>query len=201
MSFFSDSDFRKGAVVPSSKKPAIAKGTIAKAEDNQKSENVVERAKIERETRAKNREQAALIIKIQSWWRGRSTSSKFIATLRKECDSKMSDISKLSAILLSKNNISFVPPVPICLDIAKKLTAFGFRGMEVNIRTASQDSTYQISGRSIVSISYNSSFNYLSLNNMIHSKGYETDGKILRVCSYSNFKSDGASQKLCNSHL
>jgi hypothetical protein len=117
MSFFSDSDFRKGAVVPSSKKSAIAKGTIAKSEDNQKSDNVVERAKIERETRAKNREQAALIIKIQSWWRGRSTSSKFIATLRKECDSKMSDISKLSAILLSKNNILFVPPVPICLDI------------------------------------------------------------------------------------
>lgn len=136
MSFFSDSDFRKGAVVPSSKKPTIAKGTISKAEDNHKKDNVVERAKIERETRAKIREQAALIIKIQSWWRGRSTASKFIATLRKECDSKMSDIAKLSAILLSKNNISFVPPVPICLDIAKKLTAFGFRGVEVNFRTA-----------------------------------------------------------------
>jgi hypothetical protein len=143
MSFFNDSDFRKGAIVPSSKKPAIAKGIIAKAEDNQKNENVVERAKIERETRAKNREQAALIIKIQSWWRGRSTASKFIATLRKECDSKMSDISKLSTLLLSKSNISFVPPVPICLDIVKKLTAFGFRGMEVNIRTGSQNPPLQ----------------------------------------------------------
>lgn len=140
MSFFSDSDFRKGAVVPPSKKITIAKGTIAKVEDNQKNDNVIERAKMEREIRARNREQATLVIKIQAWWRGRSSASKYIATLRKECDSKMSDISKLSAMLLSKNNISFVPPVAVCLDIAKKLTAFGFRGMEVNLLYSIQDS-------------------------------------------------------------
>jgi hypothetical protein len=166
MSFFSDSDFRKGAVVPSSKKPTIAKGTIAKAEDNQKNDNVVERAKIERETRAKIREQAALIVKIQSWWRGRSTASKFIGTLRKECDSKMSDISKLSTLLLSKNNISFVPPVPICLDIAKKLTAFGFRGIEVNIRPGSQNDPLQHCRSSSLSDPYKSTFSSLTLNNL-----------------------------------
>lgn len=133
MSFFSDSDFRKGASVPSSKKTPIAKGNISKGDENQKNDNVVERAKIERELRAKIREQSALVIKIQSWWRGRKSASKIIATLRNECDNKMSDISKLSAILLSKNNISFIPPVVVCLDIAKKLTAFGFRGVEVNL--------------------------------------------------------------------
>lgn len=133
MSFFSDKEFGRGARAHSTKKP-VSIGTKARAEETKKTDDVVERARIEREERARKKINTAIVIKIQSWWRGISTAVKTIAILRKEFDSKLTDIENLSTLLRDKNNIVFIPPVPICMDLAKKLTAFGYHGLEVRER-------------------------------------------------------------------
>ena len=133
MSFCSDKDLRKGAGVRQTKKVSatINSSTEVKKDETQKSENVVERARLQRELRAKGREERAFCVKIQSWWRGRSSASKITAQLRNEFDRKLSDILNLSDILLNKNKIVFIPPAPICIELARKLTVFGFHGREV----------------------------------------------------------------------
>lgn len=133
MSFYSDKDFRKGAGAPRvPKRTTISSESKSKPEDAKKIDNVVERARIEREERAKNRVTTAIVIKIQCWWRGRWIAHKTIKSFRTTFDSKLNDIENLSVLLLTKNNIIFVPPVPICIDLAVKLTAFGLHGTEVS---------------------------------------------------------------------
>lgn len=134
MSFYSDKDFRKGAGVPSSKKTSSSKKVKGEVVIN-KGDNVVERARNEREVRARGREETVCVIKIQCWWRGRSSMIRTITAVRNECDRKLSDILNLTAMLLNKSNVVFIPPVPICIELAKKLTAFGFHGLEVGLNS------------------------------------------------------------------
>ena len=133
MSFLNEKDFRKGAGTVPPKRAAIISGKKVKGDDTKKTDNVVERAKLERVERAKVRETTSFVIKIQSWWRGRSTAFKTIRALRTSFDSKLNDIENLTSILLSKNNIIFIPPLPICMELAAKLTAFGLHGIEVRL--------------------------------------------------------------------
>ena len=130
MAFYNDKDLRK---VPSVKNRSISNGQKAKANDSRIIGDVVLQSKLERELRAKTREDTVLAIRIQSWWRGRVSASKVVTGLRSDCDRKLSDISKLSDLLRIKNNVSFVPPISICFELARKLTAFGFRGIEVSL--------------------------------------------------------------------
>jgi hypothetical protein len=127
MSFFSDKDFKKGA----GPKKVVGGGSKARVDESKNADNVVERARIQRKERAKNRETSVFIVKIQSWWRGRSIAFKTIAEFRRIFDAKLTDIENLSKLLLNKSNIIFVPPVSISLDLAKKLTAFGFNSLQV----------------------------------------------------------------------
>ena len=134
MSFLNEKDFRKGAgSAPPPKRAAIISGRNVKGDDTKKTDNVVERAKLERVERARVRETTMFVIKIQSWWRGRSTAFKTISALRTSFDSKLNDIENLTSILLSKNNIVFVPPIQICMELAAKLTAFGLHVIEVRL--------------------------------------------------------------------
>jgi hypothetical protein len=128
MSFFSDKDFKKGA----GPKKVVGGGGKAKVDELKNADNVVEKARIQREERAKNRETSVFIVKIQSWLRGKSIAIKTIAEFRRIFDTKLTDIENLSKLLLNKNNIVFIPPVSISLDLAKKLTAFGFNGVQVH---------------------------------------------------------------------
>ena len=133
MSFCSDKDLRKGAGVRQTKKASssISGSTEVKKDEALKGENVVEKARLQRELRAKGREERAFCVRIQSWWRGRSSSSKIMAQVRNEFDRKLSDILNLSVMLLNKNKIVFIPPAAICIELARKLTVFGFHGREV----------------------------------------------------------------------
>lgn len=133
MSFCSDKDLRKGAGVRQTKKVSsnISGSTEVKKDEALKSENVVEKARLQRELRAKGREERAFCVRIQSWWRGRSSASKITAQMRNEFDRKLSDILNLSVMLLNKNKIVFIPPAAICIELARKLTVFGFHGREV----------------------------------------------------------------------
>lgn len=133
MSFLNEKDFRKGAGTAAPKRNVISSSKKAKGEDVKKIDNVVERAKFEREERAKVRETTAFVIKIQSWWRGRLIAFKTIKAFRTSFDSKVTDIENITNLLLTKNNIAFVPPVPICIELAVKLTAFGLHGIEVGL--------------------------------------------------------------------
>lgn len=129
MSFFSDKDFKKGAGL---KKVGGGGGRgTATVSEAKNADNVVERARIQREERARNREASVFVVKIQSWWRGKAIAIKTISEFRRVFDIKLTDIENLSKLLLAKNNIVFVPPVSISLDLAKKLTAFGFNGLQV----------------------------------------------------------------------
>lgn len=130
MSFYNEKDFRKA---PPVKKTTTVNGQKVKGSDSRIIGDVVLQSKLERELRAKTREDSTLAIRIQSWWRGRTSASKTISGLRNDCDRKLSDIAKLSDLLKSKNNVSFVPPVSICLELARKLTVYGFRGFEVRL--------------------------------------------------------------------
>lgn len=134
MSFCSDKDLRKGAGVRQTRKPSANSNSSAEAKKDElhKNENVVEKARLQRELRAKSREERVFCVKIQSWWRGRSSAWKITAQQRNEFDRKLSDILNLSAMLLNKNKIVFIPPAPICIELAKKLTVFGFHGREVS---------------------------------------------------------------------
>lgn len=125
--FFNDKDYKKG--VAYNKRPVDKNRNNT---DNKKVDDVVQIARIEREERAKNRELSSVAIKLQKWYRGRITAKKTILLMRSEFDSKLVDIEKLSILLLERNNIIFVPPSTICIDLAKKLTAFGFHGIEVS---------------------------------------------------------------------
>lgn len=129
MSFFSDKDFKKGAG-PKKVVGGVGRGTAIVSEAKN-GDNVVERARIQREERARNREASVFVVKIQSWWRGKSIAIKTISEFRRIFDTKLTDIENLSKLLLTKNNIVFVPPVSISLDLAKKLTAFGLNGLQV----------------------------------------------------------------------
>ena len=137
--FLSDKDVRKGAVVSrggggggsgggGGKKPTGGGSSATKDDDLY--ENLVEKARIDRETRKITREQSVFAIKIQAWWRGRKTIINVVVTLRNEVDKKMADIEKLAAVLLATSKVIFIPPLPICLELAKKLTAFGYHGYE-----------------------------------------------------------------------
>ena len=137
--FLSDKDVRKGAVVSrggggggsgggGGKKPTGGGSSATKDDDLY--ENLVEKARIDRETRKITREQSVFAIKIQAWWRGRKTIINVVVTLRNEVDKKMADIEKLAAVLLATSKVIFIPPLPICLELAKKLTAFGYHGNE-----------------------------------------------------------------------
>ena len=135
--FLSDKDVRKGAVVSRGGSTGGAKKTTAggsstpsTTKDDDLYDNLVEKARIDRETRKVTREQSVFAIKIQAWWRGRRTIINVVATLRKEVDKKMADIEKLATVLLATSKVIFIPPLPICLELAKKLTAFGYHGNE-----------------------------------------------------------------------
>ena len=130
MAFYNEKDLRKA---PPVKNKSISNCQKAKSNDSRIIGDVVLQSKLERELRAKTREDSILAIRIQSWWRGRISASKIVIGLRSDCDRKLSDISKLSGMLRSKNNVSFVPPIAICFELARKLTAFGFRGFEVSL--------------------------------------------------------------------
>ena len=137
--FLSDKDVRKGAIVSrggsagGAKKPTAGGGnssTSGGGKEDDLYENLVEKARIDRETRKLTREQAVFAIKIQAWWRGKRTIINVVMTLRNEVDKKMADIEKLAAVLLATSKVTFIPPLPICLELAKKLTAFGYHGHE-----------------------------------------------------------------------
>lgn len=135
MSFLSDKDVRKGAV-PSkavAKKPAQGSGggvSIGIGAKETGNDSLVERARIDREQRKMNREHSVYAIKIQAWWRGRATSWRIVKSLRTDVDKKLADIEKLGAVLLTTTKVAFVPPVPIGVELARKLTAFGYHGNE-----------------------------------------------------------------------
>ena len=167
MSFFSDKDFKKGAG-PQQKKTSTSSGIKTKVDDTKKIDNVVERARTEREERAKVRETTSFVIKLQSWWRGRSTSNRTIKALRAAFDSKVNDIENLSALLLSKNNIVFIPPVPICMELAVKLTAFGLHGVEVLLL---------LDSITMINITFNTSDH--TYNGIIQSSPYQNTPSVL----------------------
>ena len=136
MSFFSDKDVRKGAVQrappkrPTGTGATVSGGAVSSAlvgpGDRDAGDNVAERARIERERRQANRELSVHAVKVQAWWRGRSASARAVAAFRADVDKKLADVEKLGAVLLATKKVAFVPPLPICVDLARKLTALGY---------------------------------------------------------------------------
>ena len=129
MSFLSDRDVRKGAVQRAAPKrpaaPTAASSGLGGSGEGT-AENVAERARQERERRQANLELSVHAVKVQAWWRGRSTSARTVAAVRADVDKKLADVEKLGAVLLATKKVAFVPPLPICVELARKLTALGY---------------------------------------------------------------------------
>lgn len=91
-------------------------------------EEVVERAKNEREERILLRDITKHALRIQRWWRGTWIQYNTIIQFRELFDRKMKDIENLSKLLYSTKNIVLAPPPKICIELCRYLL-FGRRLM------------------------------------------------------------------------
>jgi hypothetical protein len=90
--------------------PSAHTSTVMDAGTN----DILEKAKIEREQRALNRERAVYVLRLQKLWRGRSSAKKYYTAIANEVTSKLQDVEKITALLAQKG-AEFVTPPPIAM--------------------------------------------------------------------------------------
>jgi hypothetical protein len=131
--FLNDKDLKKGAPV---KKAGLATSAGVSAvasvngnrassvssalKGNGKDIDIVETAKLERDKRELLRAHTAKAIRIQAWFRGRITCSKFLRSLRSSFDSKLGDIKRLGAVLNMKG-VAFIPNPSVVAELTALL--------------------------------------------------------------------------------
>jgi hypothetical protein len=98
-----------------------------KLHGGQQKSDIAERARKERLERQTNRENSNFAKIIQSWWRGRSCTWKWVESQRTLFEKKITDIENLSKVLLNVKNVVFVPPANICVELCKYLLSGCFK--------------------------------------------------------------------------